>query len=362
MYLAEYLPRVETVVIAVEDAGGELTLAVDKAASSLTVGGQVVALPLAPNTAVALVNLGRRDGTITVALKVEATQTQLPVVAASFMNYSTPSLASSAFVPRWLVRDLKNKTAQRAGKNQFEFECALCRTPLVSGDTHVFFDLPSELWLEMMEFWHCHKPHVNLGDLAEKLHFQGALKPGSEREVIVATSHLLVRRDRAGTIGVRDAACVCRQCHATLGHYVEELSHYDREMYFRLNKWALVLAYSGVEESYPPYLYVYNLLMERINLLAVRRFVINKSLLVWVINVGVNVATVGGVYHNALKVATRAAEHDDGDELELPPAIYEDFTLRLRDIAAQLPPAARRLNLKHDAFEVSFLPADPPPA
>ncbi|KAI0888629.1 ubiquitin-conjugating enzyme E2-binding protein [Annulohypoxylon maeteangense] len=38
--------------------------------------------------------------------------------------------------------------------------CRTCRAPIVeSGTIKVWKDLPSENWAEMMEFWHCHKPH-----------------------------------------------------------------------------------------------------------------------------------------------------------------------------------------------------------
>ncbi|KAI2473050.1 ubiquitin-conjugating enzyme E2-binding protein [Annulohypoxylon bovei var. microspora] len=38
--------------------------------------------------------------------------------------------------------------------------CRTCRATIIeSGTIKVWKDLPSENWAEMMEFWHCHKPH-----------------------------------------------------------------------------------------------------------------------------------------------------------------------------------------------------------
>ncbi|OTA58421.1 hypothetical protein K449DRAFT_385838 [Hypoxylon sp. EC38] len=38
--------------------------------------------------------------------------------------------------------------------------CRTCRAAIVESSTiKVWKDLPSENWAEMMEFWHCHKPH-----------------------------------------------------------------------------------------------------------------------------------------------------------------------------------------------------------
>ncbi|PHH55379.1 hypothetical protein CFIMG_001071RA [Ceratocystis fimbriata CBS 114723] len=52
----------------------------------------------------------------------------------------------------WEARDLQPDAAVR---------CRACEAVLVSADTvKIWKDLPSENWAEMMEFWHCHKPHV----------------------------------------------------------------------------------------------------------------------------------------------------------------------------------------------------------
>ncbi|KAI5926128.1 ubiquitin-conjugating enzyme E2-binding protein [Camillea tinctor] len=58
--------------------------------------------------------------------------------------------ASDAAVP-WSAGDLKPESA---------VECRACRIPVVdAGVLKTWKDLPSENWAEMMEFWHCHKPH-----------------------------------------------------------------------------------------------------------------------------------------------------------------------------------------------------------
>lgn len=53
-------------------------------------------------------------------------------------------------------------------------ECRGCRSPLVSrGTIRSWKDLPSENWAEMMEFWHCHKPHDHGQPDAEALASRG---------------------------------------------------------------------------------------------------------------------------------------------------------------------------------------------
>ncbi|KAI0404980.1 ubiquitin-conjugating enzyme E2C-binding protein [Xylaria palmicola] len=58
--------------------------------------------------------------------------------------------ASEELVP-WSATDLEPGSA---------VECRTCKLAIVgAGTLKVWKDLPSENWAEMMEFWHCHKPH-----------------------------------------------------------------------------------------------------------------------------------------------------------------------------------------------------------
>lgn len=51
----------------------------------------------------------------------------------------------------WSASDLQSESP---------IACRTCHAAIVeSGHIKVWKDLPSENWAEMMEFWHCHKPH-----------------------------------------------------------------------------------------------------------------------------------------------------------------------------------------------------------
>ncbi|QPG99586.1 hypothetical protein C2857_002140 [Epichloe festucae Fl1] len=51
----------------------------------------------------------------------------------------------------WAALDLENDSA---------ISCRACRNIIIlPGTIKAWKDLPSENWAEMMEFWHCHKPH-----------------------------------------------------------------------------------------------------------------------------------------------------------------------------------------------------------
>ena len=40
-----------------------------------------------------------------------------------------------------------------------QLACLSCKNVFVDGNISAWKDLPSEHWAEMMDFWHCHKPH-----------------------------------------------------------------------------------------------------------------------------------------------------------------------------------------------------------
>jgi hypothetical protein len=49
----------------------------------------------------------------------------------------------------------------RALNSNVQISCSQCQTIVTErGSIKLWKDLPSENWAEMMDFWHCHRPHV----------------------------------------------------------------------------------------------------------------------------------------------------------------------------------------------------------
>lgn len=70
--------------------------------------------------------------------------------------------ASSEEVVPWSAIDLETGSAML---------CRTCGSTIVeTGTLQVWKDLPSENWAEMMEFWHCHKPHNHEHDANSEEH------------------------------------------------------------------------------------------------------------------------------------------------------------------------------------------------
>lgn len=68
---------------------------------------------------------------------------------------------------------------------QSDFVCRLCKEARVVGPIKLWRNLPSEHWVEMMDFWHCHKPGSATDD---------SLVEEDEFKVYAASNKLTARR------------------------------------------------------------------------------------------------------------------------------------------------------------------------
>ena len=94
----------------------------------------------------------------------------------------------------WSAQDLTSKTT---------IQCKQCKATIVAEEkVSNWKDLPSENWAEMMDFWHCHKPHDENthGDAAEAKGYssksQLAVFPGTG--LVDTVSFLLHKNDCTG--------------------------------------------------------------------------------------------------------------------------------------------------------------------
>jgi ubiquitin-protein ligase E3 D len=106
---------------------------------------------------------------------------------------SRDDVATAIEVP-WSANDLSAETT---------IQCKKCQASIVqAGKVGSWKDLPSENWAEMMDFWHCHKPHNDDSkeNAAEAKGYsstsQLAVSPGTG--LIDAVSFLLHRTDCTG--------------------------------------------------------------------------------------------------------------------------------------------------------------------
>lgn len=130
----------------VSDDGWTMTIRHQRAESSVRLPGRVNAPQTLP-----MPNRRARD----LAWRLPLATPGRPAVPVSADSQAAP----------WSAQDIKSNSTLR---------CRACRTVVVpEGAITVWKDLPSENWAEMMEFWHCHKPHDHGQDDHDHLDSKG---------------------------------------------------------------------------------------------------------------------------------------------------------------------------------------------
>lgn len=112
---------------------------------------------------------------ITVAHDGEKAHLYLPMEVAGTAAVTIPSSKVKDVSVRLEIADTSNEVAPhleevdedgpwpaKALNPRSRIRCQVCKNPLSgTGISFHWKDLPSENWAEMMDFWHCHKPHTD---------------------------------------------------------------------------------------------------------------------------------------------------------------------------------------------------------
>jgi hypothetical protein len=103
----------------------------------------------------------------------------------------------------WSASDLGSTTL---------LKCKSCNINLAKpGALRDWRDLPSENWAEMMDFWHCHKPHDETSSLADQLG-KGYSASNQLRAIpsigFVAPLHVLLAEDDCDNVLVSQLVCL----------------------------------------------------------------------------------------------------------------------------------------------------------
>lgn len=324
MYIAEYLPRLNSISVKVDFPDDVSTIkGIGVTDGDLHISGNdvvVCRLPLPVLKEIKLTGISKKDNVLVVTVQTPPQ----PAKENSFMDLVDSS------VHLWSVADLLAKTPQTNNVNQFKFTCG-CGTTLVDSTTSSFRDMPLELWYEMMDFWHCHKPHSH--DHPDEKNYN-ELRP-KHGEVILGLSYMMV--GDLLTIRKNGETLACAKCSKEVGSVVNGTN--------RIHKWQVHLEYDQRRESYAPYLHVHQLMCEKINSAAARKFVVtsgDKRVFIWVVSVGLAVATASKTLTNCMKVVYGDSDADDVSEtLDVPASVFADLMAALTSSNDDLPEALR---------------------
>ncbi|AOA63101.1 hypothetical protein PP7435_CHR2-0472 [Komagataella phaffii CBS 7435] len=254
--------------------------------------------------------------------------------------------------PRWSADYLKTI-------GEFSFGCGNCRAELIHRSKVSSINaMPSEMWAEMMEFWHCHKPGSKVSNSGLRY---GNLQP-RKGAIILGFYYLLFHPLSFETIEKEDDETIaCANCGFPVGIVTKNCSNW------KIYNWNLLLTKPGnlKLEQFPPYIYAYSVLLDRINSNGAR-FIRIKSLLVWIFGTGVTVTLAEHIYENSLKIMymsdegdivhwIQAAEHQNIENMEdLPDLVLSDTASVLEKTNKCLPDSCKSF----ENWKIGFLPSD----
>ena len=347
MYFAEYLPRVNCVTV-VLDFGGEPITKINKVPDVNPPILELVTNEKTYNIRIPVKTDG--DVQLTNVKKVSDKSLMLNVKLSGEKGREEGFMGQQV---RWSCKDLMNKTPKVDKSNRFNFQCSKCKNVIIDSENFKFQDMPSEFWYELMDFWHCHKPH---NDQPTEKNYNGFLKPKSDDTVIIGNHSLLFNQNDNVIV---DNNISCNNCRNVLGDYYQNTC--------RVLKWNIKLEYqvSGntIQEEFPTHVFFYNLLLDKINSLAARKFRLlyhEKSWYIWVMNIGLNISINDTIQNNALKLLFYSddgdnLEYDDYEPIDVSPELLQQFTEKLLEINSLLPTNCSTLTMKDKTYKISYL-------
>lgn len=346
MYFTEYLPRLNSISVVLdvsdnillEDILGvslsspqELSIQLKQSSSLIKIN-----LPI-PIKELIISGVRLSNNTLSFSIKIS----ELSQQCVSFTDQT---------IDQWSCKDL-SRTPKRNSHHDFEFICRNCHFLIIKSCNFNFKDMPSELWYEMMDFWHCHKPE-NYEE--HKKDYKGILKPAGN--TIIIGGYYLLERNNPNILQNEDKL-VCKSCDNLLGEMFQDV--------MRIYKWSILLEYKHgnqqIRENYNPGLYVYNMMVDQINSSASRKFRLDmndKPKFLWVMNLGLNVCVDGTVHNNALKIliTDKVDKEDDFENLDIPyTEISTGFLQDLEKTNKLLPKSIQHLSIGSTKFIISYL-------
>lgn len=336
MFLTEYLPSLSqlSVVAEISDSEKAINAIGIKDHNLLIQTGQTHAVTLPQNLDLQdakVCGLSRNGNVLRVRISLKQS-------GKSHFNFM-----ESAAEPLWSVLDLKRKTPQNAQRiNEFQFTCASCGKVIIDSANTKFMDMPSEFWHELMDFWHCHKPHEDHHNHTDK-NYNTKLYP-KEGQVNVGDTYLLMNSSQS----------LC-SCGSQLGEVVGESC-------VKLWKWRLLLTHGETRETYPTYAYVHASILSKINSSGTRNIRIEnkestKAINAWVTNLGLLVTVGDRQLSDCMKILYNENARRENDEvLTVPDDVFMAFSHELQSINMALPQEERQVNMEEGVTSnVSFL-------
>lgn len=267
---------------------------------------------------------------------------RLPLVDVK-VDRSTNALMSISSSYKWSASYLRKSVAN------YTFNCLSCNHTLIDySNIKSVLDMPSELWAEMMDFWHCHKPDTKTS-YAEKF---SSLTP--EKNGIITGAYYIAFNYDDGIYGVSKSTdkISCLGCSKIIGE------HDSKVKFDKIFNWEITLCHHGKQEVFQPYYHTYDILLDNVNGNATRIIELTnesntKSMLIWIFNIGLDVILKDvGIKKNSMKIYYTSnkddieEERNNRGEIEqvfVPDRIIDSTIEHLTNVSKKLPKSARSM-------------------
>lgn len=273
----------------------------------------------------------------------------------STRNSNTENVIQDQY--QWNIKSLKK---MKLLKNNL-FVCNNCCNEILNlSNIESLLPMPSELWYEMLDFWHCHKPNpedIKNSDLSLLNKFN-QLKPNKSTIIIGSYYFLVNELDIPNINEINNKDLKCNRCNNIIG---EIDSNYSC---LKLFKWKLKFNNEiSSDFKFNPYSYVLSKLIEEMNYTAVKIFNIilnddtNNVIKIWCFGLGINISIDGLNFNNCLKIMYKISPKNDTDstnntiEIEYKEP-FDDFLRIIKEMNELLP---ENLQIFND-WNISYIP------
>lgn len=269
--------------------------------------------------------------------------------------------------------DISNTTLNKWNReflnclDTFSFRCGHCEAPILDNRVNckVLHDMPSDNWMELMDYWHCSKPdphNIKEGTFASMSASRySSLKP-LVNEVLISGSYLSIIYETITerVIEQKDKTLVCYNCANILGEKTSD-------GLCRLYKWKLQL-FNMITEKIDTYDAKNDIILTIVNYTKnySGRYINlkckgHKDIMLWIFALDIGVTLSNSVvYSEAIKVLYITDEShfsivrknhnvEDFNVKELP---FEEFLTELKENHQHLPKSAKTFN----SWQISYLP------
>lgn len=363
-YLIEYLPRINCVAVHVAEA--ETVILKEVSSQQLIIEYQVKVMYDRVNTTISLPksidvneNMGVKfikgaDNDWSLRLKVDPTQ--------------QPDVGQSLEFD-----DMQNNTYNKwhrgflKGLGAYSFRCEHCEAPILDSRSNckVLNDMPSDNWMELMDFWHCSKPdthNVEDGTFASMTASRYTTLKPLTNEVLVGGSYFstIYETIHESVVEQNDKTLVCHHCANILGERTAD-------GLCKVYKWKLQLfnAQTGKTDTYDP---KNDIILSILNYTKnySGRYILLKckghdDILLWIfaLNIGVTLSN-NVVYSESIKVLyltdetqfTDVRKTHNVENINVKESPFEKFLIELKQNHHALPKSAKTFN----TWQVSYLP------